>query len=115
MKFAYFIVFLLFLPISIAQQEINFFKETHSQGETAQLQISLNLDLIDDISSSQLEVLSNNNKIAIPIFLVKIDMNNYLSYFNIPLDLEDNNYTFRIKDVRYKEEGILKTKDIEKK
>jgi len=104
----YLIFLLLIIPTALSQ-EITFFKQEYSPGETAQLKININIDLIQDLKNSQINILdSNNNRIPIQINLVKINKNLYLSYFNTPIT--PGEYKFHIKDLIYRENNILKTK-----
>ena len=59
------IIFLLIYLIQIvsAQEEINFFKSSYSPGETAQLEIKFDLNLVLDINNLQLEIKDNNQKL----------------------------------------------------
>lgn len=104
----YLIFLLLIIPI-VLSQEITFFKEEYSPGETAQLKINLDINLIQDLKNSQINIIdSSNNIIPIQINLLKINNNLYLSYFNTPIT--PGIYKFHIKDLTYRENNILKIK-----
>jgi len=63
----YLVFFFIFLlsPI-VLSQEITFFKEEYTPGETTQLKINLDIDLIQDLSNFQIKITDfNNNQIPI--------------------------------------------------
>jgi len=107
-----FLVFLLLIIPAVLSQEISFFKEQYIPGETAQLKINLDVDLIQDLKNSQISILDlNDNIISVQPNLVNINKNSYLVYFNIPLTLAEGEYKLLINGITYRENSILKTEN----
>ncbi|MEK6922378.1 MAG: hypothetical protein AABX08_01100, partial [Nanoarchaeota archaeon] len=107
----YLFLILLFLPTVYAQT--TFFKESFSPGETVQLEIRINLEVVGDISSNQIEVLSPlGGAFRISANLIKIENDYYLAFFDLPASINEGNYTFKIRNIRYRDGGGIRLTDI---
>jgi len=105
------IIFLISLPIVYAQ--VTFFKESYSPGETVQLELNLYLDVLSSVKSSQVSILKPNNEVIITqVTLLEIAKNHYLIYFDLPVTTPGGRYLLTIKNIMYRENGVLKLKDI---
>ena len=109
----YFVLFILIVPIVVAQ-EINFFKTEYSPGETAQGEIITNLNTVEDIASAQIEILDSfGNDQPVLVNIIKINDNYYLFYFDT-LKTQLGTYNLEIGDILYLENNILKTASFER-
>ena len=107
----FFLIFLLILPFVFAQS--HFFKEIYTTGETASLEIKINMDIIKDPQNSQLFLLNSAGQIIkTEITLLKIEKGHYLAFFDIPLNMPEGKYIFLIKNVAYDTNNIIKFTDI---
>ena len=86
---------LLFFAINLVNaQEIKFSKNSFSSGETVSFEINFDFYPIGDLDPLQVRLYDNlGNEVGISINLVKIEQNHYLSYFDLPTNLQDGSYT----------------------
>ena len=109
------IVLIGLIPCAIAQ-EINFFKEEYGQGETVQGEIILPIDIVQELKNTQLHIISQENQeVPLQINLLIVNKNHYFFYYDLPLTVTEEEYTLKIRDISYRENGILKTRSYEKK
>lgn len=116
MKFFLLILFLaLSFPTSTLAQEITFLQDAYKQGETLQAEILIP-NLVSEIISKNIIIKDSSNKeIKLGFFLKKISNEFYFIYFDLPLYITDGDYTLELKDLLYKEAGILKEISTSKK
>jgi len=107
----YFLLLLILLLLFPVQA--NFFKESYSPGETVQLEIEIDLDIVGDLESRQASILNSiGEELRVQVKLLKIEKDHYLAYFDLPGNTEVGSYTFQINNIRYMENGQLKFTDI---
>ncbi|MFH1592519.1 MAG: hypothetical protein ABIB47_04090 [Candidatus Woesearchaeota archaeon] len=107
----YFLLFLFLLPVVSAQA--TFFKESYSFGETVQLEIEFEVDIVGDLESTQASVLKpSGEELRVPISLLKIEEDYYFAFFDLPGNVEAGTYSFQINGIRYREGGQLRFMDV---
>jgi hypothetical protein len=109
------ILLLILLPIVNAQDiSISLSKDNYYQYETLQAEIFINLSVIGKITSSNFNLINEDNvKIPVPIFLEEISDNHYFVYFDIP-ELNNGTYYFLVKDIWYSDILLKKTSKSQK-
>src|SRR3989338_7645234 len=103
-------LFLMFLLIStaLAQEEVlqvTLNKERYSPGETIQIHITSTATIVVPITLSNIKLLDpKGGDIPIAQGFLKINNNDYYTYFDLPSTLRNDTYTLRIVNVRYQKE-----------
>jgi len=81
----------------------------YQAGETIQAEVFLSDISTQDLTLSNFEFLNENNeKIQVALFLEKLSNTHYFVYFNTPTNIQKGNYKFKVKNVNYISENILK-------
>ena len=102
---------ILFIPATIAQGEIEFFKEIYSKGETIAIRVIIEKNILQEIQNTQIHIRDQqNNIIFVPITLLTINKTHYLSFFHLPTKLEPGQYSVTIEDLLYRENNLVKNK-----
>ncbi len=86
---------------------ISTYREDYRPLETVQAEIIIDKEPLGDIKTSNLEFSKNNNAIGAIFYIEKLTNKRYFVYFDIP-SVDSGDYTFRIKDVNFVENNILK-------
>ena len=89
----YLILIVFLIPLVNAQLDVNFERESYSAGETVQAMIVSNVSFVDGISLSKINLTNNNVKVPVAFNLYDLGDNSYYLFFNLPLNLEDGNYS----------------------
>jgi len=110
----YLILIVFLIPLVNAQLDVNFERESYSAGETVQARIVSNVSFVDGISLSKINLTNNNVKVPVAFNLYDLGDNSYYLFFNLPLNLENGNYSLNFGNFIYYDEGLLKSKQLNK-
>src|SRR3989344_678984 len=107
MKRLIFLIALIVFCSSVYASDINIltYKEEYRQLETFQAEIIFDKEPLNDLTSLNFELIKEN-KIGVLLFLEKLSNKRYFVYFDIP-NLDNGNYTLRVKDVNIIKNGVL--------
>jgi len=101
-----FLISLVLLPIvSASDIDINFSKTSYSSGESAWAQVTSNVNLSRDLTSSDF-IFTQSSSIPITKALTKVSKNTYFFYFEIP-KLTDGDYKIELKSIDYVKNNVL--------
>ena len=102
MKFNIILLFLIILSINVLAEEITLAKNIYSPYETLQAKISLDFLPVKDIQPNQIFLFDSSSKsYYIAPFLIKFDYTNYYTYFDLPYNSKEDNYSLKITKIFY--------------
>ncbi|MBL7147796.1 MAG: hypothetical protein ISS82_03150 [Nanoarchaeota archaeon] len=109
------IAIILTLNVHASQITISIPRTSYQVGETIQAEVFLSISPVNELTFSNFEFLKENNeKVSVALFLEKLSNTHYFIYFNIPTSLQKGNYKFKVKNVNYIENNVLKQTSEEK-
>lgn len=104
------VLLLVFNFVSGFSLNVNFEKDSYSAGDTLQADILFDDDIQGEILTEDIE-LNCNGKIDVAPFLLRLEDNHYYSYFDLPLNLDNQNCSVILNDIIYSENGFLQQTD----
>ncbi len=103
------ILLIVLAPLAIAQFDINLERSYYSAGETLQAKINTNINFVEGISLSKINLTDSENKrVQIPLNFFNLGNGSYYLFFDLPLDLKEGNYSLNFGNLLYYDEGLLK-------
>ena len=103
------LILIALVPLVRAQFDINFERSYYSSGETLQARINTNINFVDGISLSKINLTdSENKKVQVALNLFNLGNGSYYLFFDLPSDLKEGNYSLNFGNLLYYDEGLLK-------
>jgi len=91
--------------------DISLFQTSYAKGESVQAWINVTGDLRNQIKYSDIGLLKNNQEIPIYPYLTKLEDSLYFAYYNLPINLEEGEYSFIVKNLMFVENQVLVKKN----
>ncbi len=116
MKLIYSFLFLFFVIFSFVNADplvVDSLKPVYKLGETYQAFLNYNTDFVGDITVNNFEFRRNNTKVPVALSFFDLGNRGFL-YFDIPSNIDEDNYSLVIKDLFYLDDGVLVQSDFTK-
>ena len=103
------LILIALVPLVRAQFDINLERSYYSSGETLQAKINTNVNFVDGISLSKINLTDSENKrVQVALNLFNLGNGSYYLFFDLPSDLKEGNYSLNFGNLLYYDEGLLK-------
>ena len=103
------LILIALVPLVRAKFDINLERSYYSSGETLQAKINTNVNFVDGISLSKINLTDSENKrVQVALNLFNLGNGSYYLFFDLPSDLKEGNYSLNFGNLLYYDEGLLK-------
>ena len=103
------LILIALVPLVRAKFDINLERSYYSSGETLQAKINTNVNFVDGISLSKINLTdSENKKVQVALNFFNLGNGSYYLFFDLPSDLKEGNYSLNFGNLLYYDEGLLK-------
>ena len=103
------LILIALVPLVRAKFDINLERSYYSSGETLQAKINTNINFVDGISLSKINLTDSENKrVQVALNFFNLGNGSYYLFFDLPFDLKEGNYSLNFGNLLYYNEGVLK-------
>jgi len=106
-KYFFLVMFFVIGNVSAFSLDINLEKEVYFPGETLQADISVDGTLEEDILTSNVKLLCNNDSVSVAPSLLKLDVDHYYTFFKLSESLTGD-CELKLHELIYYEGGFLR-------
>jgi len=91
--------------------DFNVYEEVYSPGDTFQVEYVFGEGLVSEVLSSNIDLKCNDVDVSVAPLILRLGGDRYVSYFNLPADIENGTCNFYLKDVIFFEGGVYDQRD----
>src|SRR3989344_4244288 len=93
------LILIALVPLVRAKFDINLERSYYSSGETLQAKINTNVNFVDGISLSKINLTDSENKrVQVALNLFNLGNGSYYLFFDLPSDLKEGNYSLNLEN-----------------